>query len=228
MTEIEKSKRSVRSFVCRAGRMTERQRQALELQWPTFGIKDTDNHVSFKDLFQRTAPTILEIGFGMGASLSTLASQNQDINYIGIEVHKPGVGALLADISEKNITNIRIFCGDAIEILEKNIPDNSLAGVLLFFPDPWPKKRHHKRRIVQSQFVNLIYQKLASEGIFHLATDIEDYALHMLKVVESDSRFHNVLRDKGFGTGEKLRPKTKFELRGEKLGHSIWDLVFIK
>jgi tRNA (guanine-N7-)-methyltransferase len=226
MLENVKYKRSIRSYVNRDGRMTVRQQHALEHLWPRYGLP-VEAIGNFNEIFKRQAPTFMEIGFGMGSSLIELASKNPDHNYIGIEVHRPGIGALLAEIEQLQISNIRMYCADALEILQLCIPDSSLNGVLLFFPDPWPKKRHHKRRIVQPSFVALVIQKLKSGGYFHLATDVENYANHMLAVVSLNGKLYNA-----YGTNQfaltKQRPLTKFEQRGQRLGHSIWDLVFIK
>jgi tRNA (guanine-N7-)-methyltransferase len=221
-----KYKRSIRSYVSRGGRMTARQQHALEHLWQRYGLT-VESICNFNEMFKREAPTFMEIGFGMGSSLIELARKNPDHNYIGIEVHRPGIGLLLAEIEQWQISNVRVFCTDAFEILQSCIPDSSLNGVLLFFPDPWPKKRHHKRRIVQPSFVALVAQKLKSGGYFHLATDVKDYANHMLAVVSLNGKLSNA-----YGTNQfaltKQRPLTKFEQRGQRLGHSIWDLVFIK
>lgn len=226
MFTSDKPLRSIRSFVCRAGRITPRQEGAIAQHWSSYGIEISEDTICYSKLFSNSSKTVLEIGFGMGKSLIELAQHHPHINYIGIEVHRPGVGALLAEIAKKELSNIRIFCGDAIEVLEKAIPDESLGAVLLFFPDPWPKKRHHKRRIVQTPFVDLIYQKLILGGYFHLATDVACYALHMNEVVGQHSGFNLATNDMTFPF--MMRPKTKFEMRGQRLGHSIQDFIFVK
>lgn len=208
--------------------MTPKQRTALEKLWSVYGIDYQDSHLDLQALFGREAPCVIEIGFGMGHSLLHLAERHPENNYLGIEVHRPGVGALLANIEETQLTNLKIICHDAVEVLENSISDNSVDNILLFFPDPWPKKRHHKRRLVQPVFAELIHAKLKSKGQFHLATDWQDYAEQMLLVMSDHSGFINLA-----GTGQFLprpdtRPLTKFEKRGLQLGHDVWDLVFVK
>lgn len=220
--------RTIRSFVRREGRMTPRQKHALEALWAEFGVEVPPGELDLAALFGREAPVVVEIGFGMGQSLLTLAKQNPQINYLGIEVHKPGIGALLADLAEHAVSNVRIMMFDAKDVLEKHIPPESLAGVLLFFPDPWPKLRHHKRRLVQPEFVNCVASKLVRGGYFHMATDWENYAEHMLQVASNCHQLDN----KG-GVGQFIprpdsRPVTKFERRGQKLGHGVWDLLLVK
>ncbi len=220
--------RSVRSFVRREGRMTPRQKQALETLWPEFGLEITPGELDWGALFGREAPLIVEIGFGMGQSLLTLAIQNPQNNYVGIEVHKPGVGALLSGLSEHGLTNVRIIMADAKEVLEKHIPLNSLSAVLLFFPDPWPKLRHHKRRLVQPDFVECVANKLVRGGYFHMATDWENYAEHMMRVASNCHQLDNTAGVGQFTPRPESRPITKFERRGQKLGHGVWDLLFVK
>lgn len=213
----------------REGRITNSQKRALEELWDKFGI-DKTVRVESKLIFERSAPLHLEIGFGMGHSLFELATQNRDDDYIGIEVHRPGVGRLLDEIDKSGITNLKIIKEDAIEVLQQQILPQSLDSVMLFFPDPWHKKKHNKRRIVQTTFVETIYEKLKPGGLFHLATDWEEYAHWMMEVMESNSGFKN-----SAGKGEftprpelKVRPNSKFEKRGERLGHGVWDLIFKK
>jgi len=176
-------KRTIKSFVRREGRMTPAQKQALDNLWSQYGLELTSNKIDFSSLFNNQFPTILEIGFGMGGSLLTLAQEHPKNNYIGIEVHRPGVGALLANIAVHNLTNIRIYCADAIEVLNQCIPDNSLAEIIILFPDPWPKKRHHKRRLIQPKFIELIHTKLQPNGLLHIATDWENYAEHIEQII---------------------------------------------
>jgi tRNA (guanine-N7-)-methyltransferase len=216
----------IKSFVLRQGRLSAAQKSAIESQWPEFGLELKNQLLDLTGLFGREAPTILEIGFGMGKSLAEMAEANPDQNYIGIEVHRPGVGALLKLVEEKGLTNIRVFNEDAYEVLERMIPENSLAAVYLFFPDPWHKKRHHKRRIVQPEFAQKIRKHIKIGGQFHMATDWENYAEHMMEVMSHAEGYNNIS-----GTGEytprpDYRPLTKFEARGHRLGHGVWDLIF--
>jgi tRNA (guanine-N7-)-methyltransferase len=217
--------RRIRSFVRREGRLTPGQQRALEELWPRYGL-DTDTRLVPAVAFGRTAPLTLEIGFGNGASLATMARQDPESDYVGIEVHRPGVGHLLKQIEANGLENVRIYCHDAVEILGHCIDDHSLDRVLLFFPDPWHKKKHHKRRIVQPPFVNLLSRKLKRGGIFHMATDWQAYAEHMLEVMEYATAFSNTAGDKNFSARPAYRPTTKFEQRGRRLGHGVWDLVY--
>ena len=213
----------IRSFVRRNGRLTHGQQQALDTLFPRYGIET--QQLDFDVIFQRQAPTFLEIGFGMGDSLVEMAQQNPENNYIGIDVHLPGIGRLLHRIADLDLTNLRVMNGDAVETLKTQIQPASLAGVYLFFPDPWHKKKHHKRRIVQPEFVELVASKLTATGIFHMATDWQHYAEHMLRVMSQQANFTNTASvdhyaDKG------NRPTTKFERRGIRLGHGVWDLIY--
>lgn len=180
-------------------------------------------------IFGRTAPLIIEIGFGMGEATATIAATFPDKNFIGVEVHTPGVGALLKLIGDNNIGNLRIIQHDGVEVLKNMIPDDSLAGVHIFFPDPWPKKRHHKRRLIQPEFVRLLGQKLSSGGYVHLATDWEDYAHHMLATLGQDRALNNTpAAVNGFAPRPEYRGTSSFERKGLAKGHAVWDLVFIK
>ena len=217
--------RTVRSFVLRQGRLTKGQSLALETSWPIYGIERGDRSLDLSALFEKTAPITLEIGFGNGVSLATMAENAPDKNFIGIEVHRPGVGRLLHLIEEKSLKNVRVMDDDAVQIIKKRIPEKSLDCVQLFFPDPWHKKRHNKRRIVQTEFVSLIASRLKTNGIFHLATDWEPYAEHMAEVMEASSEFAS-LSDTPFSPKPTERPTTKFETRGIKLGHGVWDLLY--
>lgn len=218
--------RRIRSFVRRQGRLTKGQQFALDNFWPVMGVDFQPQPLDLVALFGRDAPTVLEIGFGMGASLVTMAQQHPEKNFLGIEVHSPGVGACLAAAHEAGITNLRVMCHDAIEVLEEMIPENSLAMVQLFFPDPWHKARHHKRRIVQAPFAQQIKSKLKIGGVFHMATDWENYAEHMLEVMNSAPGYKNLSSDNTYVPRPDSRPLTKFELRGQRLGHGNWDLMF--
>ena len=223
----DKFKRTVRSFVLRQGRLTKGQELALKTAWPVYGIERGNTLLNLDELFEQKAPITLEIGFGDGVSLATMAENAPDKNFIGIEVHRPGVGRLLHLINEKGLKNIRVMDDDAVEIIKHRIPALSLDCVQLFFPDPWHKKRHNKRRIVQTEFVSLIADRLKQDGIFHLATDWEEYAHHMAEVMEASSQFKSV-SDSPFSPKPDSRPTTKFETRGLKLDHGIWDLLYKK
>ena len=223
------SPRHIKSFVLRQGRMSSSQHRSMENNWPKYGLEVEDKLLDLDQVFGRKdAPTILEIGFGMGTSLVAMAQSNPQQNYIGIEVHRPGVGALLKMIEEKGLSNIRVFNHDAIEVLEKRIPKGSLAGVYLFFPDPWHKKRHNKRRIVQAAFAKTLATHLKPGGHFHMATDWEEYAEHMLEVMSAAPDYKNTQQDGGYTPRPDYRPLTKFEARGQRLGHGVWDLIFEK
>ncbi|MBD3777072.1 MAG: tRNA (guanosine(46)-N7)-methyltransferase TrmB [Thiotrichales bacterium] len=220
--------RRIKSFVLRQGRLSASQQQAIDSQWPRFGLEMADELLDLNAVFGREAPTIVEIGFGMGTSLAAMAEAHPEQNYIGIEVHRPGVGALLKLIEEKGLTNIRIFNHDAIEVLAKRIPKNSLSAVYLFFPDPWHKTRHHKRRIVQPAFVKTLAEHLKTGGHFHMATDWENYAEHMMEVMSAAPDFKNTQAPGQYTPRPDYRPLTKFEQRGHRLGHGVWDLIFEK
>jgi tRNA (guanine-N7-)-methyltransferase len=224
----EKMHRPIRSFVRREGRLTKGQQRALTDLWEKFGINNEPSLLDLKKIFGRNEPKVLEIGFGNGASLVQMAATHIDHDYLGIEVHRPGVGALLLMVEEQNLSNVRVICDDAVEVLKHRLEDASLDRVQLFFPDPWHKKRHHKRRIVQPDFVSLIAQKLKPGGLFHLATDWEDYAFHMVEIMDSSLGFTNTASDGDFVARPDFRPLTKFEQRGQRLGHGVWDLIYQK
>ncbi|NYS31228.1 MULTISPECIES: tRNA (guanosine(46)-N7)-methyltransferase TrmB [unclassified Pantoea] len=218
--------RRIRSFVRRQGRLTKGQQQALDTLWPVMGVEYQPTPVDLPALFGREAPVTLEIGFGMGASLVTMAQNTPHQDFLGIEVHAPGVGACLAAAKEADLQNLRVMCHDAVEVLEKMIPDNSLRMVQLFFPDPWHKARHNKRRIVQVPFAELVMRKLKLGGVFHMATDWEAYAEHMLEVMNSIDGYRNQSEQQNYVPRPETRPLTKFEQRGQRLGHGVWDLMF--
>ncbi len=220
--------REIRSFVKREGRMTKGQQRAMDDIFPHMGVNFAKEKLDLVSLFGNDNPVILEIGFGMGKSLAEQAANYRDRNYFGIEVHKPGVGACLLLAEEFELTNLRVINHDAVEVLNKMIPDNSVAGIQIFFPDPWHKTRHHKRRIVQKNFVELCHSKLMLSGFLHLATDWENYAQHMLSVLKSCDGWKNLSDDDNYIPRPDDRPLTKFEHRGEKLGHGVWDLMFEK
>jgi len=221
-------RRRIRSFVRREGRLTAGQQRALDELFPRFGIEGGDTPLDFAALYGRDAPTILEIGFGNGDTLATIARNNPDNNYLGIEVHRPGVGHLLMRIEEYGLNNVRVMCADAVEVLQRQIADNSLDSVYLFFPDPWHKKRHHKRRQVQPEWAQLIRRKLKIGGRLHMATDWQEYAEHMLDTLNSAEGYTNQAGAVGYVERPAYRPVTKFEQRGTRLGHGVWDLIFLR
>lgn len=218
--------RKVRSFVLREGRLTPGQKRAIETLWPQFGLERGDGLIDPAAVFPRQAPCVLEIGYGMGQSLADMALAEPDKNFIGIEVHRPGVGALLMRIEEDQLSNLRSYCDDAVDILRHCIPDQSLSRLQLYFPDPWHKKKHHKRRIVQPEWVALVHSKLAPGGVLHMATDWEDYAEHMMEVMNAAAGWRNCAGDGQYSLRPDWRPETKFERRGQRLGHGVWDLLF--
>ena len=212
--------RPVRSYVLRQGRTTPAQARALEALYPKYGLPFTGEPLSSSAIFGRTAPLVVEIGSGMGETTAAIARARPDADFIAVEVHGPGVGSLLNRISKEELANLRIMRHDAVEVLERMVPEASLAAIHLFFPDPWPKKRHHKRRMVQPEFAALAARKLAPGGVLHAATDWPDYAEHMREVFSKEPLLHPA--EKGFVE----RPPTKFEARGRRLGHPIRDLYF--
>jgi tRNA (guanine-N7-)-methyltransferase len=219
-----KHHRPIRSFVRREGRLTAGQQRALDTLWPRFGIEFSEKMLDLASIFGRSAPITLEIGFGNGESLATMAQAEPERDFLGIEVHRPGVGHLLQRIEALRLTNLRVMCHDAVEVLKHQIPPGSLDTVQIFFPDPWHKKRHHKRRIIQPAFVALLAARMRPGGVLHLATDWEDYAQHMLEVLEASPQLRNTAS--GFAPRPAHRPPTKFEERGQRLGHGVWDVVF--
>ena len=221
-----KRHRAIRSFVLREGRLTPGQERAFRELWPAWGV-DFDAHrpLDPRTLFCNDNPVWLEIGFGNGESLAAYAQNNPDINYLGIEVHGPGVGHLLLRIEELGLTNLRIMKHDAVEVLAA-LPDASLDGVMLFFPDPWHKKKLHKRRILQPAFVAQLARLIKPGGIFHAATDWENYAEHMMEVLGASQEFENTAGEGLFAARPGTRPLTKFEQRGHRLGHGVRDLIF--
>ncbi len=220
--------RTVRSFVKREGRLTKGQAHALENFWSEMGLNHEDGMIDSKALFGNDNPVTLEIGFGMGKSLVEMAKNAPDINFIGIEVHRPGVGACIALAQEEGVKNLKVYEHDAIEILADCIPEQSLTTVQLFFPDPWHKKKHHKRRIVQPEFVETIRQKLKVGGVFHMATDWENYAECMLEDMQTAPGYNNLSETNDYVPRPDSRPLTKFEQRGHRLGHGVWDLQFAR
>jgi tRNA (guanine-N7-)-methyltransferase len=222
---LNRPRRSIRSFVVRAGRMGPGQTRALAALGPRFVLPFAAQPVDFAQAFGRTAPRVLEIGFGMGDATATIAQALPGTDFIGVEVHTPGVGALLKRIGELELTNLRLIQHDAVEVLAHMIAPQSLAGVHVFFPDPWHKKKHNKRRLIQPGFVHLLASRLAPGGYLHCATDWQPYAEQMLAVLSAEPALRNTAA--GYAARPDYRPLTKFENRGLKLGHGVWDLVFV-
>ena len=227
-TAVENACRPIRSFVRRQGRMTESQKKAIDDHWAKYSLELKSGLLNPEEIFERTAPTIIEIGFGNGHSLAEMAKKAPEKNFVGIEVHRPGVGSLLIEAREKALSNIRFYCDDAVDVLEHCCGPKSIDGVQLFFPDPWHKRRHHKRRIVKHSFVDLISAKLKPGGYFHMATDWEEYSKYMMDVMLERDDFRNQAGQNNYSPRPDYRPITKFEMRGERLGHGVWDLVFVK
>ena len=226
-TDIPARHRTIRSFVRRAGRLTPSQQRALEDLWPEFGVAFSEELLQFGALFGRTAPVVLEIGFGNGETLVQQAEEHPELDFLGIEVHEPGIGHCLLAARDAGITNLRLIRHDAMEVLVAMIPPASLARVNLYFPDPWPKKRHHKRRIVQPRFLDLVADRLAAGGSLHVATDWENYAEHIEAAVRESGRFECAERRVHSGDDPLDRPETKFERRGLRRGHRIRDWRFV-
>ena len=221
------TRRTIRSFVIRSGRLTESQQKALIDYLPCFGITYSPSVIDFVEVFGRKSDIVLEIGFGMGDSLIAMALQNPHQDYIGIDVHRPGVGRVLHEIVRNDLKNLRILCHDAIDVLQNCLADGSLHGIQIYFPDPWPKKRHHKRRLIQPEFVELLTQKLKLKGFIHLATDWGPYAEQMMTILNQVEGLQNTTGNNQYSTHTN-RPTTKFERRGQKLGHEVWDMIFQK
>jgi tRNA (guanine-N7-)-methyltransferase len=219
-------RRPIRSFVLRQGRVSNAQARALRELMPRYGIAFSKRPLHLEEVFGRRAPKILEIGFGMGETTAAIAAAHPEQDFLGIEVHTPGVGSLLRLIEARGLTNLRLIQHDAVEVLDAMIPPLSLDGVHIFFPDPWPKKRHHKRRLVQPDFVALLASRLKPGGYLHLATDWQAYAEQMLAVLGAEPQLENTVA--GFAPRPDYRPQTKFETRALKLGHGVWDIVFRK
>lgn len=225
MTNPESHKRTVRSYVVRGGRLTPSQQQAIESLWPVYGLDKDAGVIDREAVFGRHAELVFEIGFGMGDSLVAMALQHPDRDYIGIDVHPPGIGTLLREIRARDITNLRVMQGDAMQVLADCFVDGGIDRLQIYFPDPWHKKRHHKRRMIQPPFVELLAQKLHPGGILHLATDWENYAGQMLEVMGASDKFRNQAGAGNFSDpGERV--ETRFERRGQRLGHGVWDLIF--
>lgn len=220
--------RHIRSFVLRAGRMTHAQERALEELWPAYGLDLGAAAADLTAIFGRRAPRCLEIGFGIGEVIGSLAESHPHIDYVGIEVHRPGVGRLLLRAAAAGLSNLRVICADAVEVLTAAIQDESFDEVLIFFPDPWHKKRHHKRRLIDAAFVSFLAAKLRTGGVLRLATDWQAYAEQMLAVCNADRRLESLSADGSYVPRPDFRPATRFERRGARLGHGVWDLAYIK
>ena len=218
----------IKSFVIRAGRMTHSQQKGWDEVFPKHGFSLTESQFDWEHSYAVSGPRVVEIGFGMGDSLLTMAEQNPTYRYLGLEVHKPGVGKLFAEVEKRGIENIKVFAEDAVRVLEVSIPPQTIDLIQIFFPDPWHKKRHHKRRLIQPDFIDLLLTRLAPEGRLHLATDWQPYAEHMMAVLENNGNVQNVAGSRQFIPRPESRPETKFERRGHRLGHSVWDLMFQK
>ena len=216
----------IRSFVTRAGRLSTAQARAIETLGPQFCIPYVKTPCDFSQVFGRSAPTVLEIGFGMGDTTAKIAAGMPETDFVGVEVHTPGVGSLLKLIGEQQLANLRIIQHDAVEVVRNMVEPDSLAGIHVFFPDPWHKARHNKRRLIQGPFVELLVSRLKPGGYLHCATDWEEYAEQMLQVLGSEAALKNTAE--GYAPRPAYRPVTKFENRGLRLGHGVWDLVFVK
>lgn len=218
--------KTIRSFVLRQGRVSNAQRRACETLLPKHGIAFSDKQICLDDCFGRSAPKILEIGFGMGETTATIAQTHPGNDYLAIEVHTPGVGSLLNQIETLELKNLRIIQHDAVEVLQHMLPMECLDGIHIFFPDPWPKAKHNKRRLIQPALVSCLCQHLKAGGYIHTATDWEEYAEQMLAVLSNEPQLENTAAD--YAPRPDYRPLTKFEQRGLKLGHDVWDMVFVK
>jgi tRNA (guanine-N7-)-methyltransferase len=227
MSEQEKHHRPIRSYVLREGRLTPGQQRAFDSNWPRFGIDYSGTPLDLPAIFSNDRPVFVEIGFGNGESLAQMAQSHPENNYLGIEVHRPGVGHILLKTEELGLQNLRVMRHDAIEVLDHCLREQSIDGLFLFFPDPWHKKRHHKRRILKQSFVEKIARVIKHGGFFHAATDWEHYAEQMMSVMSNASDlFENSAGAGQFTPRPEYRPLTKFEQRGHRLGHGVWDLVF--
>jgi len=222
------AERPIRSFVLRAGRVTAGQERAWRELWPKYGIDSALTPIDWHEVFGRSAPRWMEIGFGTGEVLGALAAANPHIDYIGVEVHRAGVGRLLLEANAADLRNLRVLCQDAVEIMNARVADAALAGVLIFFPDPWHKKRHHKRRLIEPRFVATLARKLERGGLLRLATDWQEYADQMRAVCNAEPALYSLSPDGGFVPRPAFRPETRFERRGIRLGHAVWDLAYAR
>ncbi|PJD90548.1 MAG: tRNA (guanosine(46)-N7)-methyltransferase TrmB [Legionella sp.] len=220
--------RRIKSFVLRAGRLSPRQKLGLETWLPDYQLTLGETPWDLTACFGRSADVVIELGFGMGQTLITMAQASPHINFLGIEVHQAGIGSLAAELHDHAIQNVRIAPYDAVDVLQRAIAPNALSGINIFFPDPWPKARHHKRRLIQPDFINLVLKKIKPGGFIHLATDWQEYAMHMLEVLAPNPDLLNKHPGGGFIPRPESRPLTKFEQRGMNLGHEVWDLLFTR
>jgi len=225
-SEPPQHRRAIRSFVLRQGRQTDAQKRAFAEHWPKYGLDVGGRRRSYSEVFERDAPLVVEIGFGNGEQLLFAAEREPQRDFIGIEVHAPGVGRLLNAVAAADLSNVRVYQHDAVEVLRDEVADGALAEVRIYFPDPWHKKRHHKRRLVQPEFVALLCAKLAPGGLLHLATDWENYAEHLWDVLDAEPRLRNLAGPRGALPRPDWRRQTHFEARGLKLGHGVWDLQY--
>lgn len=215
--------RTIRSFVKREGKMTTGQQNAIDELWPTCGVELAHGTIDWDQLFNRQAPVVVEIGFGNGLSLADMAEQAPEMNFFGIEVHRPGLGSLLVQVKKRALSNVRVSNDDAVEVLQQ-LPDGSVDRLQIFFPDPWHKKRHHKRRLIQPEFVERAARCLKSDGVLHIATDWQNYAEHIMEILPQCQLLENAFAD--YAPKPEYRPETKYERRGLNLGHGVWDIVF--
>lgn len=218
--------KAIRSFVIRGGRMTDAQRAAFDHYWPQYGLSLYDGRMHPAQVFAQDQPLAVEVGFGMGDSLLQMARDEPYLNFIGIEVHPPGVGRLINNAGKLGLDNLKVYMADAKDVLDECFDDDSISRLQVYFPDPWHKKKHHKRRIVQADFTELAVRKLKAEALLHIATDWQTYAEAMLEVLQAHPRLQNTAAD--FSPRPAFRPQTKFEQRGAQLGHGVWDLLFKK
>ncbi len=216
----------IRSFILRDQRLTAGQQRAMDELWPQFGVDYNSKPLDVTQVFGRTAPLMVEVGFGNGVSLAQMAEADPESNFLGIEVHTPGVGHCLVEIRERGLKNLRIMQHDAVEVFQNSLAENAIDRLQLYFPDPWHKKRHHKRRIVQKPFITLAASRIKTGGLWHMATDWQHYAEQMLAEMDAAESFENAVAAGEYAEKPAWRPQTKFETRGERLGHGVWDLLY--
>ena len=219
-------KKSIKSYVKRERRLTKSQLYGLDNYWIKYGIEYSPKKINFEEIFESYRPLILDIGFGSGESTINHAISHPENNYLAVEVHRPGIGRLLNKIEENTLTNIKIIKHDVIDILKEQIPDCSLTQIFIFFPDPWPKKRHHKRRLINKELIKLIKKKLVLHGRLHIATDWENYANYIMEIGNADSELINLAGHNNYSPRPEWRTETRFEHRGKKLEHNVWDLCY--